>query len=319
VHGSPERNDEPLMLDTPEERLSDLAKQVDTDVVLCGHSHRYFARQAQGKWFVNPGSVGRPFDGDPRASYAVIEVKEGKMAIQNRRIAYPVEETTGKMREYGFPQALIESIATGLSLDDLKIVPADRNDTEIMSRILKIAESCRYEKAHAQQVTNLALQIFDQLQELHGLGEKERLWLQVAGLLHDIGWVKGQEGHHKAGRDIILSDPDFPLTGEAQTVIALLVRYHRRGVPKDSQRYFCDLNAEMKTAVRKLAAILRIADGLDRSHGSLVQELACEISPEKVTVKLKCGSACELEQEGAKEKADLFSEIFGREIVFLRG
>lgn len=77
VHGSPESIKENLNPETPQERLEELAGGVTAQVILCGHSHRAYARQAGGKWFVNPGSVGRPFDGVPRAALLWIDPPEG--------------------------------------------------------------------------------------------------------------------------------------------------------------------------------------------------------------------------------------------------
>ena len=316
VHGSPENNEEALTAQTPEERFLELAGQVKADIVLCGHSHRAFAKAVSRLWFINPGSVGRPFDSDPRAAYTIIEIKEGQLNVQNRRIAYPMEETIGKMREQGFPPGLVESILRGKSLDDLKNVSAAEPNSEVLPRILMLAESCRYEKEHSHQVTALALQLFDQMMELHGLGPRERLWLQAAGLLHDIGWIKGRQGHHKTGRDIILEQANFPFPEEGQRIIALLVRYHRRGLPEEAHKYFCDLTGEQKAVVQKLAALLRMADGLDRSHRSLVQELVCAMTPEKIIVKVKSSEPCDWERKTAQEKADLFNVIFGKEILF---
>lgn len=318
VHASLQNPEEGLTEATPMSRFSELAKRVKTDVVLCGHSHRYFMKEAGGVLFVNPGSVGRPFDGDPRASYAVIEVKTGRLHVQNRRIAYPIEETVGRMREQSFPLELIESIASGKSVDDMNTVSPALDDAQAIQKILSLAEACHYEKEHARQVTALALQLFDQMQELHGLGPQERLWLQAAGFLHDIGWVEGQKRHHKAGRDIILSVDDFPLPREAQIVIALLARYHRQGIPQERHKYFCDLTPEMKTVVRKLAAMLRVADGLDRSHRSLVQEISCQVQPDKVLVRFRSSEDCGEECRAAKEKADLFHDVFKRSIAFER-
>lgn len=75
VHGSPASIEEGLDAETPKARLRELAALVKDDLVLCAHSHRPFVRRAKGVWLINPGSVGRPDDGDPRASYAILSFK----------------------------------------------------------------------------------------------------------------------------------------------------------------------------------------------------------------------------------------------------
>jgi len=118
VHGSPQSNEEALSSDTSAVRLRRLAAGCRADVILCGHSHRYFSRKIKGVWFANPGSVGRPFDRDPRASYMIVTVNAHGPDFQNQRVAYPVKQTVSRMRKLKFPLALIESIAFAESLDD---------------------------------------------------------------------------------------------------------------------------------------------------------------------------------------------------------
>ena len=120
VHGSPAAIDDPLAVDTPQKKFLELSRQAKADVVLCGHTHRYFIRRAGGVVFINPGSVGRPFDGNLKTSYAIISLVGKKMKVINRRLGYPVAKTLAKMVQENFPTGLIESIALGRSMDDLK-------------------------------------------------------------------------------------------------------------------------------------------------------------------------------------------------------
>ena len=76
VHGSPAANDDPIYIDSPDDRLEELARMTKADFILFGHTHKPFIREALGVQFINPGSVGRPIDHDPRASYAVLNIKE---------------------------------------------------------------------------------------------------------------------------------------------------------------------------------------------------------------------------------------------------
>lgn len=315
VHGSPQRNDEALTDTTPDDRFKELAAMTPADVILCGHSHRPFSKKTGTKEFINPGSVGRPFDGDPRAAYATVDLRDGQWVVVHHRVAYPVEENLQKMQEENFPEPLMLSLARGRSVDDLKENPAPA-DRDVMAEVLALAEKCRYERDHAHQVTALALQLFDQLREWHQLGDQERLWLQAAGLLHDIGWIKGRQGHHKTGRDIILAATELPFSDQARVVIALLVRYHRRSAPQDSHRYYSELTPELKTTVRRLAGLLRIADGLDRRHGSVIRELQCRLSADCLEIRVVSDEPCAEEIEAAQGKTDLFSQEWGKTVIF---
>lgn len=134
THGSPEAVDEALTDDTPQERLRDLAKKAHANVILCGHSHQSFMRFAGGAIFVNPGSVGRPFDGDPRASYAIISIKKRKFEVDFFRIEYDVDLAARNQLSAGLPSTYAEMTRKGLSLENLdsaKIDEAPSKEAEI--------------------------------------------------------------------------------------------------------------------------------------------------------------------------------------------
>lgn len=119
-HGSPEAIDEALNDETPQERLRDLAKKAHANIILCGHSHEPFMRFAGGSIFINPGSVGRPFDGDPRASYAVLSIKKHKVEVDFFRIDYDVEKAAEAQNAAGLPVEYAEMTRRGISLDDIQ-------------------------------------------------------------------------------------------------------------------------------------------------------------------------------------------------------
>ena len=117
VHGSPVSLDEHLYVDTPEERLMELAELAEADLVVCGHSHQGFARETVGSIFVNAGSVGRPDDGDPRAAYAMLEIDGSSIVVHHNRVAYDIEAAVAEMRQHGLPSAFEEMIRQGRNLD----------------------------------------------------------------------------------------------------------------------------------------------------------------------------------------------------------
>ncbi|MBN1177731.1 MAG: metallophosphoesterase family protein [Anaerolineae bacterium] len=117
THGSPESEKEHLTPDTPDKRLRELAKLAQADVVVVGHSHRHFVRQAAGVWFINTGSVGRPDDGDPRACYAILDITAEALSVVHHRVAYDVERTAAAVREHGLPEAFAQMFLQGRDLD----------------------------------------------------------------------------------------------------------------------------------------------------------------------------------------------------------
>jgi len=134
THGSPTSNEEPLGPETPEERLRELAKSAKADVIICGHSHQPLARQVGGVWFINPGSVGRPDDGDPRASYAVLEITADALSVEHFRVGYDVQAAATAIRQQQLPETFAQMVLQGRSLDgltgvegesDASLVPAE--------------------------------------------------------------------------------------------------------------------------------------------------------------------------------------------------
>jgi putative phosphoesterase len=117
THGSPVSDEEPLTPDTPDERLRELAHMVKADVIICGHSHQPFAREVDGVWFINTGSVGRPDDGDPRAGYAILEIDSKRIQVRHHRIEYDVERAVAAIHEHKLPEVFAQMTLQGRSLD----------------------------------------------------------------------------------------------------------------------------------------------------------------------------------------------------------
>ncbi len=314
THASPDGMEEGITLRTPVARLFAMAQKAHSDIILCAHMHRFFEKKAGDVLFVNPGSVGRPFDGDKRASYAILEISGQETRVHFFRVDYPQEELIREMERQQFPSKLIRALTEAKSLDDLDRSSALDAD-QVVKAALELAKECRYEKEHAHQVTKLALRLFAETDSLHGLGLPERLLLQSAALLHDIGLVYGVDAHHKSSRDIILKSEKLPLADRERLIVALVARYHRKSPPEIKHKYYADLSSYDREIVDVLSAILRVADGLDRSHKRRVKDISVVISPERIVLKLETEESAGEEREAAKIKADLFENVFGRELV----
>ncbi|HCW77162.1 MAG TPA: hypothetical protein DHU63_11585 [Candidatus Marinimicrobia bacterium] len=113
VHGSPADFMEGLTTLTPEERLQELAKISGANIVICGHSHDPFARQIDKTLFINPGCVGRAFDGDRRASCAVLEIEDDNYSVDLLRIEYDWRATLKKMVKFSFPAPIRDALVAG--------------------------------------------------------------------------------------------------------------------------------------------------------------------------------------------------------------
>ena len=168
---------------------------------------------------------------------------------------------------------------------------------------------------HAEKTRDLALALFDQTHVLHQLADREREWLEHAATLHDLGLAISYSRHHHHSYYLIVHGGLAGFTKDEVELIGLVARYHRRSVPKASHQDFRRLDPWKKPVVVKLAALLRIADGLDRTHRGVVTGLKAEIRRKKVILTAHARGPCELELWAAKKKAGLFEKVFGRKLV----
>ena len=119
THGSPAANNEALTPDTPKRRFRELAEMANTDVVVCGHSHSPFARHVAGVWFINTGSVGRPDDGDPRASYAILQIEPDDLQVRHYRLDYDIARAVKAIQQNDLPEAFGWMLQQGRNLDEV--------------------------------------------------------------------------------------------------------------------------------------------------------------------------------------------------------
>lgn len=319
THGSPASNEEYICAQTTQRRLKELAELADADVVLSGHSHIVFSTKIWRTLFANPGSVGRPEGTGGKAAYAILQFRENSLDVENYHVEYDMEKTIQAIRKAKLPENFIKMLKEGKNLNQLqkgyKSLSRKQRDEQVDS-VIEFAESCGYEEGHTQQVTKLALKLFDELKELHKMSVKERFILHCAALLHDIGWKYGQKAHHKKALNMIIQATNLPFDLHQRVIMGLIARYHRRVLPKASHKYFSDLKDSDKRIVSVLAGILRIADGLDRNHMNFVTNLNCTVLTDMILIKLDAKGSIVSEIDAAGEKSDLLQTVVGKEVIF---
>jgi len=187
---------------------------------------------------------------------------------------------------------------------------------EIIDEARRLMNRLDPEPAHAVQVCRLALQLFDELAPLHQLNQEARMLLEAGALLHDIGWSVSEKGHNKHSARLIEAHGFQNASTRQMLQIAALARYHRKAHPKSSHRIFQQLDPEAQSQVRCLAALLRIADGLDRSHLNLVERLHAEVRDNRCVLSFESRQRCPSELWAAERKSGLFEEVFGLRVEF---
>lgn len=183
------------------------------------------------------------------------------------------------------------------------------------SSVRDLARRCRWDERHGTKVAALACDLFDQLLPLHGLRQADRELLEFAALLHDIGEHVAVDGHHKHSAYLIEHGRLRGFSPDEVHVLATLARFHRRGEVKTSYRPFGRMGETDRQRVTALAALLRVADGLDRGHTGVVDGVDVKIQFDAVVLRLHAAGDDELELWGVRRKRDLFARVFGRPLV----
>ena len=206
-------------------------------------------------------------------------------------------------------------IREGLLLEAARVTPIVTDAAEARSRsVTQLADRSHYEAPHAQQVQRIALKLFDALSERLELGPADRHILADAALLHDIGYHINFEAHHKHSYHLILHAELLGMTPTERVMVANVARYHRGSLPKPSHRGYAALDRQLRRRIKRMSALLRIADGLDRGHAGAVEDIAVE--PGRSGLKIKVTPAAyandlRLELWGASRKADLLGDVLG--------
>ena len=182
--------------------------------------------------------------------------------------------------------------------------------------VLDLARRSDWFVQHREQVARLTLQLFDQLKGLHGMGRRERELIEYGALLHEIGWYIARDQHHKHSLYLILHGDLKGFTPEEIGIIGNIARYHRRKPPTTAHSAFEALSTECRRIVRVGAALLRIADGLDRSHSAIISTITARMGSRKVAFKLESRADAELELWAARKKSQYFTKLFGRSVTF---
>ncbi len=164
---------------------------------------------------------------------------------------------------------------------------------------------------HSRHVAELALSLFDQLKSVHELGKRDRLLLEIAGLLHEVGNFISPNGHHRHAYYIVSETPILGLTDEEQHVVACVARYHRKAPPDVSHECYAELNSKAQDRVRGLAAILRLADALDHDHRQRIRTVSAKVKDSELVLKAKTRGDVTLDEWSVSEKGgDLFKNEF---------
>jgi len=211
------------------------------------------------------------------------------------------------------------ALREGIVIDTLQNLNIEQHKPRLSDiryeSVLQLAKTCYFDSEHCFHVANLATKIYDDLKDLHGLEENAREYLIAASLLHDIGHHISHNQHHKHSNYIIRNSELMGFNESEINIIANVARYHRKSHPKQKHEEFSSLPAQSQDVVKKLAAILRIADSLDRSHKQKVKDISAKTENGKVQFKLTLNNeSIDIELWNLERRQQMFEDVFGKEI-----
>ena len=217
-----------------------------------------------------------------------------------------------KVNERGIREGLIIRCMKRLAL--MPEMSARRNWRE---SVLEFARSCHFDEPHSKHVSKLSLAIFDSMSKKCNFKKADRRLLEVAALLHDIGYFISYNSHHKHSYHLIRHADLFGFTPREREIIAQIARYHRKSLPKKKHDEYQRLNEADRGCVCSLGGIMRLADGLDRRRSGLVEVVEIQQEDAVITMKLLGTEDISVEVFGGNAKKDLFEKAFKKSLVLI--
>jgi len=210
------------------------------------------------------------------------------------------------------------SIREGYLIDMAMGVDSDIQQefySQIIASAVNLGRRFHFDEAHSRHVARLCMTLFDELGKVHGMNHRQRMMLETAAILHDIGAFIKASGHNRHGQYIVANSEIFGLPRDEQDIIANVIRYHRGDPPSEADIEYISLQREERILVLKMAAILRVADALDRGHSQQVKDITIDRRAETIALHAQGNYDISLELMGVEEKAGLFQDAFGYKIV----
>jgi exopolyphosphatase/guanosine-5'-triphosphate,3'-diphosphate pyrophosphatase len=235
----------------------------------------------------------------------------------------------------GVMQALrVESVRTcswalreGVLIDRLRGIEAESQPPSVnftdyrLRAVHAVGRRFGYEEGHALQVARLAERLFDYIVKPGSpanLDRHHRTLLSAAALLHDVGYHIAHDSHHKHALYLIKHSELTGFSEAEREVIANVARYHRGSEPRERHEFFAVLNQTDRETVKSLAAILRIADAMDRRHDNRLADIRCSRNGRVVQIEMQSSSNCDREIAAAEQKCALFEQVFDCQLTFSR-
>ncbi len=188
---------------------------------------------------------------------------------------------------------------------------------QVVYSALELGRKYHFDEKHAEHVTHLALEILRYMKHECHFTAHDELLLRLGGLLHDIGAYVSNRSHHKHSMYLILNSDLFGLGAHDVVITALIARYHRRAMPRPNHEEYNELDRAGRITVAQLAAILRVADALDRTHTQRIRKFSISQHAGKIMIMVENVMELSFEQLALREKGKMFQQVFGKSVVLV--
>lgn len=229
-------------------------------------------------------------------------------SIVLRMIAKEARVDEIKIPNVGLKDGILLDLAQRLG--DAHISPRE----QVWTSAMRLGEKYQFDGEHANLVAYLAGSLFDQTVALHNLEPENKLLLEVAALLHDIGHFISTVDHDKHTYYIMQANPLIGLAKREQEIVANVARYHRKAMPGVQDENFRALPSKDRSTVIKLSALLRLADAMDVSHTRRVKGAVLRQVKNKWLLTLQGGDALNLETWALEKRRAMFQDVFGMKL-----
>ncbi len=305
-------------------RIVGTSGTMDNLVAMASHSDQNTAATRNSASTIDAAAISRVrkqlsrTDRANRLEIKGLDSKRVDLIIAGACVADQIISTSGAKAVVSCNWALREGVLLDfIDRHQKGIEEVERYHSPRLRSVMRLARHLGETSRHGKQVAHLATRLFDQLQDDLNLAPEAKEWLEYAALLHDIGHHISHKNHHRHSHYLIVNSELHDFEPEEVEIIALIARYHRKASPKDSDPSFGALPDDRKSTVRKLSSILRVADGLDRSHFGVVKDIVVERRKNEVIFELDGGdNDAALEIWEAQQRAKALGQVLDKQISF---
>lgn len=308
--------------------LRDVFRKTSRDLVVLGGDARFVAQRVQPEWDRSaPLAVPLKTWNDLTREVLALSVEQ---LVEQERLTFAEAESLGPAL-YAMAR-LAEAIGaktlhvSGFTMRDGLLQEMAQQEAwspgyvqQMLDSALQLGRKFQLDEHHATEVAGLSLQLFDTLASEHRLSPRYRVLLEIAALLHEVGSFISSASHHKHSMYILANASIFGLGKRDSRIVANVARYHRRSTPKPTHPYYQAMPRRDRLAVQQLSAILRVADALARSRGRRIPTILSERREDTFFIRVPGVDNLHLENSALRVKGQMFEEVFGMNVILVKG